>query len=102
MSFSKEFGGGGLVESGLDTGFFNGIEESECSDCSGIGGIFWDIKADTDMGLSGEVIDFMGLDFFDESGEAGSIGQIGIVQKKVSVLDLRVLVDMIDALGIKG
>ena len=54
------------------------------------------------MALCREIVDFVGLHLLDDANEIGRIGQITVMQLETDVLLVRVLVQMIDAIGIEG
>ncbi len=53
------------------------------------------------MALSGEIIDFIRLHLLDNAHEAAGIRHITIVKDKLTFLDVRILIKMIDAIGIE-
>jgi len=48
-----------------------------------------------------EVINFVWLRFLDDAYQIASVAQIAVVQFEIGVLDVRVLVDVVDTLGVK-
>ena len=53
------------------------------------------------MALRAKIVDFVGLCFLNDAHEVAGVGQITVVQLEMGILDVRVLVDMIDALGVE-
>ena len=53
------------------------------------------------MALCAEVIDFIRLSFLHDAYEVTGVAQVAIVQLEVGVLDVRVLVDVVNALGVE-
>ena len=53
------------------------------------------------MRLGAEVIDFVGLNFVDDSGEVRAIGQVTVVESEFRVDLARWLVDVVDSFGIE-
>ncbi len=53
------------------------------------------------MTLGAEVVDFIGLGFLHDADKVAGVTQVAIVQLEVGVLDVRVLVDVVDALGVE-
>ncbi len=53
------------------------------------------------MGLSTQVVDFVGLNFVDDPGEVGAVGQVAVVESELRVDLARWLVDMVDPFGIE-
>jgi hypothetical protein len=54
------------------------------------------------MALRGEVVDLVGLDLLNDPDQVGCIGQVAIVQMEPAPRFMRVLIQMIDAVGIEG
>jgi hypothetical protein len=52
------------------------------------------------MALRGEIVDFIGLHFLHDVDQAAGIGQIAVVQYKMAAFDMRVLIQMVDAVGV--
>ena len=53
------------------------------------------------MGHRAQVIDFIGLHFLYDPDDIGCVGQVPVVQYEIAVVDVRVLVEVIDAPGIE-
>ena len=55
------------------------------------------------MGLGGEVVDFVGLNLFEELAEGGAVGEVTVVEVEVfGVALVRVEVDVFEAFGVEG
>ena len=72
------------------------------SDRIDVGGIFRCLEADRDMALRAEIVDLVRLDLADDAGEVGGVGQIAIVQAAFGVRRVRILIDVVDPLGVEG
>ena len=53
------------------------------------------------MTLGGEVVDFVGLHLLDDADEAGRIGEVAVVQDEAAALFMRVLVQVVNAVGVE-
>ena len=53
------------------------------------------------MALGAEVVDLVRLNFLNDANQVASVGQIAVVQLEVSVVNVRVLVDVVYALGVE-
>ena len=53
------------------------------------------------MGLCAQVIDLVGLHFGNDPRQVGAVGQITVVQLKAGIVCVRILIDVIDALGVE-
>src|SRR5262249_50715971 len=54
-----------------------------------------------DVALRSEVVDLVGLCLLDDADEARRIGHIAVVQDEVARLVVRILVEVVDAIGIE-
>jgi hypothetical protein len=52
--------------------------------------------------LGGEVVDLFGPDIVDEVGELARIGQIPVMEKEAGLRIVRVPIDVLDAIRVKG
>ena len=78
----------------------NRFQNAQCADCIGFAGVFRRLKADGNMRLSTQIIDLIGLNFLQDAGQVGRIGQVAVMQSETGVLYVRILIDVIDPLGI--
>ena len=53
------------------------------------------------MGLSAQVIDFVWLRFLNDAGQVAAVAQVAVVQLEACVVYMRVLVNMVYALGVE-
>lgn len=53
------------------------------------------------MGLCAQVIDLVGLHFRNDTRQVGTVGQITVVQFETGIVCVRILIDVIDALGVE-
>lgn len=54
------------------------------------------------MALRAQVVDLIGLHLLDEAGEVAGVGQVAVVQFEARIVDVRVLVDVVDAARVEG
>src|SRR5579863_1381048 len=54
-----------------------------------------------DMAHGAEVINLIGFCFLNDADQVGTVGEIPIMQMKMDILFMRILVEMIHAIGIK-
>ncbi len=79
----------------------HGFEQAQGAEPVGIGCIFGRLETDQDMALRGEIIDLVGLRFLDQADQIGRIRDIAaVVQKEAQIRVMRVLIEMIDAVGV--
>ena len=72
------------------------------ADRVGVRRVFRRLERDGHVALRRQVVDLVGLHLLDDADEIGRIGQIAIMQLEPHVLLVRILVQMIDAIGIEG
>jgi hypothetical protein len=98
-----ELAGAGLVEAGLlfQAADADGFQQSQGADAVGVGGVFGLFEAHRHVGLGGQVVDLVGLDLLDDAHQAGGVGQVTVVQGEGPVVDVRVLVQVVDAVGVE-
>ncbi len=71
-------------------------------DAVDVGGVFGAFKADSQVGLRAEVVDFVGLRFLNDAGQVAAVAQVAVVQLEACVVYMRVLVDVVYTLGVEG
>ena len=54
------------------------------------------------MALRAQVVDFVRLGFLDDAHQVAGVRQVAVVQLEVGVVHMRVLVDVVDALGVEA
>ena len=54
------------------------------------------------MGLGAEVVNLIGLDLADQSGEVGGIREVAVVEAEVRISHLMMLVDVIHSMRVEG
>ena len=77
------------------------VQQPESADGIGVSGVFRLQKGNCHMALGRQVIDFIGPHRLHDADEAVGIGHVAIVQKQTAFCDVRILVEMIDALCIE-
>jgi hypothetical protein len=100
---SVEFGGRSLVELRLllQAQDANRFEKTERAHGVGVGRVLGLLKRDLHVRLRAEVVDLVGLHLLDDVNERRGVGEIAVVQKEAWVRVVRILVDMVDAVGIE-
>ncbi len=53
------------------------------------------------MALRGEVVDFVRLGLLDDAHQVGGVGEIAVVENEAAVRFVRILVQVVDAVGIE-
>src|SRR5690606_2818386 len=98
-----QLGSGGLIETGLlfQAEDANGFEQTQGTDAIAVGGVLRLFKADSHMRLGGQVVDLVGLHLLNNAHQTGGVGQVAVVQHKVAVVDVRILVQVVDPVGVE-
>ena len=68
---------------------------------SAVGRVLRALKADGHMALGAQVVDLVGLHFLNDADQVGGVGQVAVVQHEASVVDMRVLVEVVDPVGVE-
>ena len=98
-----ELAGRGLIE----TGFFLQPQKADCleqaqrTDGINIGGIFRRLKADRNMALRAQIIDFVRLYLVHDPRQVRGIGQVSIMEFEAGCGRVGILVYMIDPLRVE-
>ena len=79
----------------------NRFENTQRAERVGIRGVFRLLKADRDMALRREIVDLRGLHLFDDVDEARRIGHVAMMQHEATSLFVRILIQVVDAIGIE-
>ena len=53
------------------------------------------------MALRGEIVDLVGLHLLHDADQVGGVGQVAVVQDEADVPLVRILIEMVDALGVE-
>src|SRR5262249_28602415 len=88
---AEHLAGAGLVETGAGTDLAEGVEEPGDGEGGVFGGEDGLVPGGGDEGLSGEVVDLVGLDLAEDAGHGGLVEQIGLVK-------LDAIAEVLDAL----
>ena len=82
LHLAEKLRGGSLVEPGLLGQPQNpaGLQNAKHTQGIHIAGIFGHVKADLDMALGGQIVDFVGLNQGKNADQAGRIGEVAVVK----------------------
>lgn len=80
----------------------DGIEEAESAGGDDVGGVIRDLEGDSDMGLSGEIVDLVRKEGIDPAAERGGVGEVGIVETHPGLVGVvGIDVEVIEAGGVE-
>ncbi len=98
-----QFAGTGLVEAGFlfQAQDANGFEQAQGANGVHVGSVFWGFKRHGHMAHGTQVINFVWLRFLNDANQVAGVAQVAIVQFEVGVFNVRVLVDVVNSLGVE-
>jgi len=99
---AEHLAGRGLIESGVDSGLADRLEEPQRPQSRNIPGVLRHVEAHPHMALGAEVIDLIGLDVVQKVRELPGDSQIAVMKVDPRLGIVEVLVQMIDAVRIEG
>ena len=79
----------------------NRFQHAQCAHRVGIRRVFRSFERHRNMALRSEIVDFVRLDLLDDPNQIGRIRQISVVQLEPYVSLMRILVLVVDAIGVK-
>ena len=103
MHLAEELGRRGLVEASLflQAQDAQRFEQAQRSYAVGIRGVFRLLERNLDVALRREVVELVGLRLLDHARQARGIRHVAVVQDEAAIADVRVLVEVIDAVGVE-
>ncbi|EXI76370.1 MAG: hypothetical protein AW07_00315 [Candidatus Accumulibacter sp. SK-11] len=98
-----EFRGARLVEAGLllEAEDADRLEHAQRADAVGVGGVLGFLEADGDVALRGQIVDLVRLHLLDDADQARRVGQVTVVEDEAAILLVRVLVQVVDTVGVE-
>ena len=91
-----------MIVTGLQARFADGFQQPDGAGAGDVGGVFGAIEADADVALRGKVVDFVRLDFSQQSGQGAGVRQIAIMQNQPVFRRMRIGINGIQASGVEG
>ena len=76
------------------------FKQSKCAERIGIRGVFRGLETHLDVALCGEIVNFVRLNLLDDANEVRRIGEVAIMQEKANAGLMRVMIQMIDTIGV--
>ena len=101
LCFAKHLAGRGLIETRLDPGFANRLQQSHRLRSGNVGCIFRTVETHAHMALCGQIINFFGLDLRHEPRQGAGVAQISIVQKQPVAARVRVFINRVEPSGVE-
>ena len=77
------------------------LQQAQRAERVGIGRVFRRFEAHLHVALRGKIVDFGRLRLLHEPDQIGRVRHVAVVQEESCILDMRIDVEMIDALGIE-
>ena len=93
----------GLIEAGLlfQPEDADRLQDAQRADAIRVGRVLRLLERDGHMAHRGQVVDLVGLHLLDDAHQAGEVGQVAVVQHEVAVIDMRILIEMVDPVGVE-
>ncbi len=77
------------------------LEQAQRAQGVGVGGVLGGLEAHLHVGLRGQVVDLVGLGLLDDADEVGRVGQVAVVHEEAHARLVRVVVEVVDAVGVE-
>jgi len=99
-----QLAGGCLVEAGLlfQTEDADRFQHAQRAHAVHVGCVFGGLEGHGHMALGAQVVDFVGLHFLNDASQVAGVAEVAVVQLEARIVDVRVLVDVVHALGVEG
>src|SRR5258708_14563010 len=103
LDLAIEFRSRGLIEPrlGAHTQDANGFENPQGAERVGVRCVFGLLEGHCDMALRGEVIDLVRLRFLYYMYQGARIRQVSVMQNEIAIGYMRILIEMVDPVGIE-
>jgi hypothetical protein len=104
LHFAEQLRSRSLIEAGLVLPAENadGLKQAQGAKPVGVGGVFRGFKRDLHVRLGREIVDLVRLGFLHDADDIGCVGDIAIMKLKRNALLVRIMDEMVDALGVEG
>src|SRR6476659_4178070 len=99
---AEELRSGFLVDACVDPRRADGLDQPHGTEPGYVARVLRRLEADLDVALCAEVVDLVRPDVTQQVDERGCVGEIAVVEKQPPALDVRVLVDLVQALGVEA
>ena len=77
------------------------FEDAQGADPVGVGSVFGGFEGNRHVGHGRQVVDFVRLHLLDDADQVGGVGEIAVVEDEVAVFHVRILVEVVDAVGVE-
>ena len=103
LHLSVELRRGGLVETCLlgSVQRPDGFQQAQGPERVDVGGVLRGVERHLHVALGRQVVDLVRLDFLNEADEVRRVGQVPVVEEEPHVLFVRVLIEVVDAVGVE-
>lgn len=98
-----QLGRGGLVHtgSGGEAQQPHGFQNAQGANAISVGGVLGCFEADVHVAHGGQVVDLVGLYLLYDADEVGTIGKVAIMKGQLHITFVRILVEMVNTIGIE-
>ncbi len=94
---AEDFAGSGVEEARGFGKVAHHFQEAEGAERGHLAGGFGDFKAEADVALAGEVVEFVGRGFGEDAAQRGGVIEIGVVEKEAASVNLGIAVKVLEA-----
>ena len=91
-----------LVDARVELRRAHGLEQPERPEPRHVTGVLRRLEADLHVALRAEVVDLGGLHLAQEVDERRRVAEVAVVEEEAPALDVRILVDVVEALGVEA
>ena len=77
------------------------LEQPERAHGVDVGGVFRHIERYPHVALSTEIVDLVRGDLFQDVSQRGAVGQVAVMERELETAVVRIMVNLIDAVGVE-
>src|SRR3989442_851143 len=100
--FAVKLGRRCLIKLRANPRLTNRFQETDGAEPRYLASVFGNVKADANMGLGAKIIDFIRLHLSEDGVERTRVVQISVDEMQARAFLMRVLIQMVDSVGIEG
>ena len=101
LNETVHFAGRGLIKASLFVGHSNGLQHIQSAHTRDLCGQDGLVPRSAHKALRAQVVHLIGLHFLQNAREVGRVSQVAVVQLEAGVVNVRVLVNVVNALGVE-
>ena len=92
-----------MVEAGLllQAQDADGFQDAQCAHAVGVRRVLGAFEADGHMAHRAQVVDLVRLHLLNDADQVAAVGQVAVMQREVLLVDMRVLIQVVNTVGIE-